>query len=85
MNAYTVGVVVEIDELSMNLVALSKDCLGPTVTVVPIADALNLFGSQPSIESLVLFVAVVIFGAFVINVVRKGLIETIESHSVRTL
>ena len=85
MNTYMVGVVVEIDELNMNVVALSKDCLGPTVTVVPVTDALNLSGSQPSIESFALFVAVVIFGAFVINVVRGGLIKTIESHSVRAL
>ena len=85
MNTYLVGVVVEIDELSMNLVALSKDCFGPTVTVVPVTDAFNPSCSQPSIKSFALFVAVVIFGALVINVVRGGLMKTIESHSVRAL
>jgi hypothetical protein len=82
---YTVGVVAEIDELSMNLVALLKDCIGPIAAVVAVTDVLNLSGSQPSIESFALFVAIVIFGAFVIDVVRDGLIETIESDSVRAL
>ena len=67
----------------MKLVGLSKDCIVPITPVIAVTDALNLSGFQPSVESFVPFVSVVIFGAFGIDIVRDGLIETIESQSVR--
>ncbi len=75
--------VVEMDEPSMKLVRLSKDCIVPITALLAVTDALNLSGFQSYIESFLLFVAVVILGAFGIDVVRDGLIETIESQSVR--
>ena len=77
--------VVKMDELSMKLVGLSKDCIVPITAVLVVTDASNLSGPQPSIESFALFVAVVIFGTFAIDVVRVGSTETIESQSVRAL
>ena len=73
----------EVDELSMKLVGLSKDLILPITAVSAVADALSLSASQSSIESFALFVAVVIFGTFAIDVVRGRLIEIIESQSVR--
>ena len=75
--------VVEMDEPSMKLVGLSKSCIVPITAVVAVTDALNLSGFQPSVESFAPFVSVVIFGTFGIDIVRDGLIETIESQSVR--
>ena len=69
----------------MKLVGLSKDCIVPITAVLVVTDASNLSGSQPSIEWFALFVAVVIFGTFAIDVVRVGSKETIESQSVRAL
>ena len=73
----------EVDELSMKLVGLSEDLILPITAVSAVTDALSLSGSQSSIESFALFVAVVIFGTFAIDVVRGRLIEIIESQSVR--
>ena len=75
--------VVEMDEPSMKLVGLSKDCIVPITGEVAVTDALNLSGFQPSVESFAPFVSVVIFGTFGIDIARDGLIETIESQSVR--
>ena len=77
--------IVEMDELSMKSVGLSKDCIVPVTAALAVMDALNLLGFWSSIESLALFFAVVIFGAFAIGVVGDGLMETIESQSVRVL
>ncbi len=77
--------IVEMDELSMKLVELSKDCIVPIAAVLAVTDAINLSGSQTSIESFALFVAVMIFGTFAIDVVRVGLTETTESQSARAL
>ena len=75
--------VVEMDEHSMKLVGLSKDCILPITAVLAVTDALNLSGFQPSVESFAPFVSVVIFGTFGIDVVRDGLKETIETQPVR--
>ena len=76
--------VVEMNCLSMDLVSRSRDCVVPIITVVAVTNALNLFGSRPFIESLLLLIAVVIFATFLIDVLRGGSIkETIESHSVQ--
>ena len=75
--------VFEIDELSMNLVELSSDYIVPIVAELAVTEAVNLSGFQPFIESFALLVAVVMFGTFTIDIVRGGLIETIESHWVQ--
>ena len=85
MYTYTLCMVVEMNRLSMDVVSRSRDCVVPIITVVAVTNALNLFGSRPFIESLLLLIAVVIFATFLIDVLRGGFIKAIESHSVQAL
>ena len=77
--------VINMDELSMKLVRLTKDYIVPAAPVLAITDVLNLPGFRFFIVSFMFMVAVVIFGTVAIDVVRGGLMETTGSRSVQAL
>ena len=75
--------VVEMNRLSTDLVSRSRDCVVPIITILAVTNAVNLFGSWPFIGPFVLFIVVVIFATFTIRILRGGVMETIEPHSVQ--